>query len=64
MRSLFLFLSLALLGIGLYFKYLYDVPDAQETINFFTGWFFIIVGVGSLLMNLFWTNKKPPRNAS
>ena len=61
MRSLFLFLSLAVLGIGLYFKFLYDVPDAQESINFFVSWFLIIVGIGSLLMNLFWTTAKPPR---
>ena len=58
MRALFLFLSLALLGTGLYFKFFYDVPDVQEQINFFTSWFLIIIGVSSLLINLFWSAPK------
>lgn len=54
MRQIFLFVSLAVVGFGVYLKYLYDVPDSQETINFFVSGFLIIVGVGSLLVNLFW----------
>ncbi len=58
MRQIFLFVSLGVLGFGLYLRFFYDVPDAQITINFFTGWFLIIVGIASLLMNLFWTKPK------
>ena len=58
MRQVFLFVSLAIIGIGVYLKFFYDVPDAQETINFFTSWFFIIVGTSSLLINLFWGSPK------
>ena len=58
MRQVFLFVSLAIIGIGLYLKFFYDVPDVQETINFFTSWFFIIVGTSSLLINLFWGSPK------
>ena len=63
MKQIFLFISLAVVGIGLYLKFLYDVPDSQEQINFFVGWFFIIVGVGSLLANIFWSEgtSKGPR---
>lgn len=58
MRQVFLFVSLAIIGLGLYLKFFYDVPDAQSTINFFTSWFFIIVGTSSLLINIFWGSPK------
>jgi len=58
MRQIFLFVSLAIVGFGLYLKFFYDVPDAQITINFFVGWFLIIVGVSSLLMNIVWSTSR------
>ena len=58
MRQIFLFVSLAVLGFGIYLKYFYDVPDSQIQINFFVSWFLIIVGGASILMNLFWSNPK------
>jgi hypothetical protein len=58
MRQIFLFISLAVLGFGLYLKFFYDVPDSQIQINFFVSWFLIIVAAASLLMNLFWSNPK------
>jgi hypothetical protein len=60
MKQILFFISLAVIGAGLYFKYLYDVPDSQEAINFFVSWFLIIVGLASLLINLFWKTPKPP----
>ncbi len=57
MKQIFLFISFIVIGLGLYLKYFYDVPDEQMTINFFTSWFFIIIGIGSLLINIFWTTK-------
>jgi len=59
MKQIFLFISLAVLAAGLYLKFFYDVPDAQEQINFFTSWFLIIVGLGSFLANLFWSPSRP-----
>ena len=56
MKQIFLFISIVLIGIGVYLKFLYDVPDSQESINFFTSWFLIIIGIASLLINLFWTS--------
>jgi hypothetical protein len=58
MRQIFLFVSLAVLGFGLYLKYFYDVPDSQIQINFFVSGFLIVVGAASMLMNLFWSNPK------
>ena len=58
MRRIFLLISLALLGFGGYLKFFYDVPDAEEKVNFFTSWFFVIIGAASLLMNLFWSSPK------
>ena len=63
MKQLFLFVSLAVICIGLYLKFIYDVPDTQELINKFVSGFFIIIGVSSLLINLFWkTPEKKKRD--
>jgi hypothetical protein len=62
MRQIFLFVSLAVIGFGLYLKFFYDTPDEQIAINFFVSWFLLIVGTSSLLMNLFWSKKKKQRN--
>jgi hypothetical protein len=58
MRQIAYFISIALLVCGLYLKLFYDVPDNQEAINFFVSWFLIIVGVSSILINLFWSSGK------
>jgi len=54
MKNIFFFISLIVLGIGIYLKFIYDVPDSQENINFFVSWFLIIVSISSMLINLFW----------
>ena len=58
MKQIFLFISLIVIGIGAYLKFFYDVPDNQETINFFVSWFLIIVGIASVLINLFWKTSR------
>lgn len=62
MKQIFLFISIAIVCVGLYLKLFYDVPDAQEQVNFFVSWFLIIVGTGSLLINLFWGDKTSTPN--
>jgi len=62
MRQIFLFVSLGMLCFGLYLGFFYDVPDSQEKINFFVSWFFIIIGISSLLMNLLWDTEKKEKN--
>ena len=62
MKQIFIFISLLVLGLGLYLKFFYDVPDDQETINFFVSGFLIIMGISSLLINLFWSTQKKERN--
>jgi hypothetical protein len=62
MRQIFLFVSLAVIGFGLYLKFFYDTPDEQITINFFVSWFLVIVGASSLLMNLAWSASNKQRN--
>ena len=57
MKQVFLFLSLVVISVGAYLKFFYDVPDSQEQINFFVSWFLIIVGISSLLINLFWKTR-------
>jgi hypothetical protein len=58
MRQIFLFISMVVIGGGLYLKFIYDVPDSQAQINFFVSWFVIVIGVGSLLVNIFWKNAR------
>jgi hypothetical protein len=58
MKQIFLFISLMVLGFGLYLLFFTDVPDSQEQTNLFTSWFLIIIGVSSALINLFWSNAK------
>ncbi len=62
MKQIFLVISIAIICVGLYLKLFYDVPDAQEQTNFFVSWFLIIIGTGSLLINLFWNAKKKISN--
>ena len=58
MKQVFLFISLAIVGAGIYLKFFYDVPDNQEVINFFVSWFLIIIGISSMLINVFWKTHK------
>ena len=62
MKQIFIFVSLIVLGCGLYLGFFYDVPDDQETTNFFVSGFLIIMGLSSLLINLFWDRPKKAHN--
>lgn len=58
MRQLFLFISLGVLGFGIYLWQFYDVPDSQIMVNFYVSRFLAIAGAASILMNLFWSSPK------
>lgn len=61
MKQVFLFISLVIVGAGIYLKFFYDVPDNREVINFFVSWFLIIIGISSMLINLFWKTQNSRR---
>jgi peptidoglycan/LPS O-acetylase OafA/YrhL len=61
MRLVVLFLALALALVGAYLKFLYDVPDSQESINFFVSGFLLITGIGGALMALLWQSPRKKR---
>jgi hypothetical protein len=61
-KQIFILVSLVVLGCGIYLKFFYDVPDDQETTNFFVSGFLMITGISTLLINLFWDAQKKKRN--
>ena len=56
MRRIFGFLSLSVLALGAYLRFLYDVPDGQDATNLSVSGFLMIVGASTLLINLLWTS--------
>jgi len=62
MKQFFSILSFFAISVGLYFKFFYDIPDAQELINFYVSWFLIIAGISGLLITIFWRSPKKFRH--
>ena len=48
--------SAVLIFGGLYFKFLYDVPDGAETTNTWVSWILVIFGVIGIMVSLMWEN--------
>jgi hypothetical protein len=44
---------------GLYFKFLYDVPDGSETTNTWVSWILVIFGVIGIMISLMWKTRNP-----
>lgn len=44
---------------GLYFKFLYDVPDGEEITNMWVSWFLIIFGVVGITASALWKKRNP-----
>ena len=44
---------------GLYFKFLYDVPDGEEITNMWVSWFLIIFGVIGITVSALWKKRNP-----
>ena len=47
-------LSILLIIGGLYFKFLYDVPDGQDKTNNFVSWFLVIIGIIGIMISVIW----------
>ena len=51
--------SAVLIFGGLYFKFLYDVPDGSESINTWVSWMLVIFGVIGIMISLMWKTRNP-----
>jgi len=51
--------SAVLIFGGLYFKFLYDVPDGEETTNTWVSWILVIFGVIGIMISLMWKTRNP-----
>ena len=58
-KYLILILSVILIFGGLYFKFLYDVPDGQEQTNMWVSLTLVILGVSGTVVGSLWRKKNP-----
>jgi hypothetical protein len=58
-RYLVTILSAILIFGGLYFKFLYDVPDGEDITNMWVSWFLIIIGIMGIMVSALWKKRKP-----
>jgi uncharacterized membrane protein len=58
-KYLTLILSAILLFGGLYFKFLYDVPDGEEVTNMWVSWTLTIGGISGIIVSLIWKKRNP-----
>jgi hypothetical protein len=58
-KYLIAILSAILIFGGLYFKFLYDVPDGEEITNMWVSWFLIIFGVIGITVSALWKKRNP-----
>jgi hypothetical protein len=59
-RYLVLALSVVLIFGGLYFKFLYDVPDGEEIINMWMSWLLVVLGIIGLMVTALWKKRENP----
>jgi len=52
------FLAILIFG-GLYFKFLYDVPDGEEVINNWVSWLLVVSGTTGLMITGLWKTRNP-----
>jgi uncharacterized membrane protein len=55
-------LSIILIFGGLYFKFLYDVPDGEEMTNMWVSWFLVISGIIGFVVSFLWKKRNPLEN--
>lgn len=52
-------LSAILIFGGLYFKFLYDVPDGQDLTNMWVSWTLVVLGVSGIIISSIWKKRNP-----
>ena len=52
------FLTILIFG-GLYFKFLYDVPDGEEATNNWVSWLLVVSGTIGLMIAGLWKSRNP-----
>ena len=58
-RYLIAILSLLLIFGGLYFKFLYDVPDAEGPTNLWVSWALVVLGIIGIMASALWKARNP-----
>ena len=53
-KYLLVILSILLIIGGLYFKFLYDIPDGQEKTNNLVSWFLVVIGIIGIMVSVMW----------
>ncbi len=59
-KYLIVILSILLIVGGLYFKFLYDVPDGQDKTNAFVSWFLVVIGIIGIMVSALWKKRINP----
>ncbi len=60
-KYLIVILSILLIVGGLYFKFLYDVPDGQDKTNSFVSWILVIIGIIGIMISALWKKRNPSK---
>lgn len=63
-RYIIAFGSALILLVGLYLKFLYDVPDSEELTNMWVSWFLIVLGFIGFVVSVIWKPRRNPLEAS
>jgi hypothetical protein len=58
-RYLIAALSLVLIFGGMYFKFLYDVPDGEEATNAWVSWLLVVFGMIGIMVSALWKTRNP-----
>jgi hypothetical protein len=58
-RYLIAALSLILILGGMYFKFLYDVPDGEEFTNALVSWLLMVFGIVGIMVSALWKTRNP-----
>jgi hypothetical protein len=58
-RYLIAALSLILIFGGMYFKFLYDVPDGEEATNAWVSWLLVVFGIVGIMVSVLWKTRDP-----
>jgi hypothetical protein len=58
-KYLIILFSVVLIFGGLYFKFMYDVPDGEEVTNMWVSWFLILFGIIGILASTMWKKRDP-----